>query len=1518
MRSRPKRSWRRGSSFSLKTAVGAGLWLALVLGAAFVGWAQDSTSTTVDCTPNPVVVGQATTCTATVRNLATAADPTGTVTFSTSGSGTFNPGTGSCTLDVGTLNDGQSSCSVTYTPTAVGTGTHTITADYTPDPGFLASSGTFDLTVNKADTTTTITSDSPDPSVINEGYTVAVTVTVDAPGSGTPTGTVTVDDGDGNSCVITLVGGSGSCVLTSTSQGTKTLTAIYGGDADFNGSSGTASHQVNPRQTQTTVSCSPDPVVPTQDSTCTATVTDVSPGTPSAPSGSVTFSLDTTNSDGSGSFPFGNTCTLTSISSSASECSVIYRPSSANNNVSGSPGVHKIDASYGGSSVHAASSDPDGYGLTVNPRRTQTTVSCSPNPADGGSTVTCTATVTDTDPDGTPSTPQGTVSFSSSGTGTFSSSSCTLDLSGQCSVQYTPAAGSDGTHTITASYGGSTVHDTSNGTTDLAVDDTAPTISHTVGTPQYPSGCTDHPDCFVTGGTTLSVSVTDPTVNGVTSGLASCTVTVTPPSGPAQNPTCTISGSSANSSFTLDGLFPGGPDGEYTVTVDAQDNVGNTAATYTFRVYRDDTPPTIADPVHTNTICYPAANCDAPPETVQADTYVKALDQASPFVAASTFAYPSVDDGTGSGVQGCTLSGTQSDGAYTAGTNFRIASGDGPKSFSLTCQDNLGNSSTNTSPTLNVDDTPPTITGPLHTNTTCDPVGNCDAPPEFVSVGVYVKALTQGSPFVPASTFKYDVADGGSGLPGGQCIPGLSGTQQNGTYTPGADFNVASGDGRKTFSIACDDNLGNRATNTSPEVIVDDTPPTITPSIPGSPTWPVGCQGGPPNCYVNSLTTLRFTVVDPDAGTDPGSGFTGPNSGCTITVTGPGPNSPPCTVLPGDNDYTLINGGFATDGVYTNYAEATDDLGNYARSADLVVVLDNTPPQIGKDIPGAPTYLGGSPPGTECEGDPGTDCYVSSITTLRVTIVEPPAGTEPGSGLNNCTIDVTGQHYGNAHDPGCTEGNNDFTLPASLKDDRYQITVPIVQDNLGNTNFDNSLLEVILDNTPPTIAPPVHLNKTCWPLDRCDAPPEVITDGTWVKAQSRGNFDPSNPHLPTYLGPIERSRFEYPTLFDPDIAPGLPGSGLLDCTLSGGTDADGLYVAGTDFSFLPGDGTRTFRLDCRDNLSYSIPVNTSFDDRTLNVDDTPPVASFVTAGPRYDDPTDGTIFVKTTTVITPVLTDAGVGVDLNGYTGDPMDGPPGNPPCLQNIDQDAALTLPCLTPFTFPPPDRDHHFWIARPDKLGNVAESHFVFIVDDTPPAVRLIAPEEHGQYLLRERVPVRWEATDDVSFFGPQESPFLPPGVEPRGSGIAEVIATVPNGHPIDTASVGAKIFTLTVTDNLGHTTTVTVTYLVVYDFFLDPALEEALARGLEVGDEVSLAFRLRDAHGAVVPDAEPVIALVDPETGEVVRDFRPHNRARFDAETGFYTFAFSTEGLAPGEYEIWVQPGDTTTRKIQLVVK
>jgi hypothetical protein len=102
-------------------------------------------STAVACSPGSVTIGSATTCTATVTDPVMGnPTPTGTVSFSSdTAGGSF--GSGSCILAMVVL--GQSSCQGTYSPGALGTGTHTITGTYSGDTVHDVSQGTTALTV---------------------------------------------------------------------------------------------------------------------------------------------------------------------------------------------------------------------------------------------------------------------------------------------------------------------------------------------------------------------------------------------------------------------------------------------------------------------------------------------------------------------------------------------------------------------------------------------------------------------------------------------------------------------------------------------------------------------------------------------------------------------------------------------------------------------------------------------------------------------------------------------------------------------------------------------------------------------------------------------------------------------------------------------------------------------------------------------------------------------------------------------------------------------------------------------------------------------------------------------------------------------------------------------------------------------------------------------------------------------------------------------------------------------------
>src|SRR3989441_3281788 len=400
--------------------------------------------------------------------------------------------------------------------------------------------------VSQLRTTTTTVTCNPPSVAVNQATTCTATVTDTSSGPPTaPTGTVSFSStGSGvfsspNCFLHPTSPSASSCSVNYTpnpgSEGTHTITATYPGDSNHSGSSGSTALQVTKRSTTTSVNCSPGTVPVNSPTTCTATVTDTSPGIALTPSGTVTW-----NSNSAGTFS-SSSCILHGAGAVAT-CSVSYTPSP------GSQGTTTITAIYGGDTDHFGSQGSTT--ITVTRRPTSTTVNCNPGTVPVNAPTSCTATVTDTGP-GTTIPPTGMVSFTSTGSGTFSFTSCLLiplsSSASSCSVNYTPNPGSEGTHTIKATYNGDPNHSGSSGTFDLTVTkrttSTSVTCSPNFVQPGVSTTCqatvTDtSPGTFITptGTVTWTTNATGTfspsnscTLTG-TGPSASCTVTYTPTS----------------------------------------------------------------------------------------------------------------------------------------------------------------------------------------------------------------------------------------------------------------------------------------------------------------------------------------------------------------------------------------------------------------------------------------------------------------------------------------------------------------------------------------------------------------------------------------------------------------------------------------------------------------------------------------------------------------------------------------------------------------------------------------------------------------------------------------------------------------------------------------------------------------------------------------------------------------------------------------------------------------------------
>ncbi|MBI3461320.1 hypothetical protein HY009_10375 [Candidatus Acetothermia bacterium] len=318
----------------------------------------------------------------------------------------------------------------------------------------------------------------------------------------------------------------------------------------------------------------------------------------------------------------------------------------------------------------------------------------------------------------------------------------------------------DGTYCTQISAGDSANNPSQTSIVEIGVDTTPPgNYQLLINNPKFISGG----NTYVKSGTQLQVTAHD---NSGSSGIDSCTLQI---DGGAASP------------YTLDGgFFLPARDGPHTLTVTCTDAAGNSSM-FSQTGIVDDTAPALSKTIGN-------------PKFVSGpNTYVKSTTPLNVSVTE-----------TGSGLSGCSFSGALS-GSYTPRTNFFLSTPDGSKTFTLTCSDNLGNSSPLTETDI-VDNTAP--------GSYAKTVGT----PKFVSgPNTYVKSTT------PLSVTGNDAS--GSGV--ASCTKSGN-VQSAGAYTLGANLFLAMPDGAKNWTVGCQDQLGNSSSFNSATEIVDDTGPMVT------------------------------------------------------------------------------------------------------------------------------------------------------------------------------------------------------------------------------------------------------------------------------------------------------------------------------------------------------------------------------------------------------------------------------------------------------------------------------------------------------------------------------------------------------------------------------------------------------------------------------------------------------------------------------------------------------------------
>lgn len=266
-------------------------------------------------------------------------------------------------------------------------GLQTLTAQYAGDANHNGSSDSEPHTARKRESATTITADTPDPSVI--GQNVLVQVIVQSVGGGpVATGSVLITGAGTAGCVAPLSGnpGAGACTLFFTSAGVKTLIADYSGDDYHVSSENYASHIVASASTATTItSDNPDPSTIGQVVTVGFSVVALAPAS-GTPVGNVTVSGT------------GTSGCVGALSGGAGSCTLTFTAA----------GQQSLQANYGGASDFFASSSSSEPHTVNSPTATATrtptslasqtrTATATPTPTStGAASQSATATPTAT------------------------------------------------------------------------------------------------------------------------------------------------------------------------------------------------------------------------------------------------------------------------------------------------------------------------------------------------------------------------------------------------------------------------------------------------------------------------------------------------------------------------------------------------------------------------------------------------------------------------------------------------------------------------------------------------------------------------------------------------------------------------------------------------------------------------------------------------------------------------------------------------------------------------------------------------------------------------------------------------------------------------------------------------------------------------------------------------------------------------------------------------------------------
>lgn len=190
----------------------------------------------------------------------------------------------------------------------------------------------------------------------------------------------------------------------------------------------------------------------------------------------------------------------------------------------------------------------------------------------------------------------------------------------------------------------------------------------------------------------------------------------------------------------------------------------------------------------------------------------------------------------------------------------------------------------------------------------------------------------------------------------------------------------------------------------------------------------------------------------------------------------------------------------------------------------------------------------------------------------------------------------------------------------------------------------------------------------------------------------------------------------------------------------------------------------------------------------------------------------------------------------------------------------------------------------------------------DTTKPTITINTPEDGAQFVLGEEVFADYECDDQ------------------GGSGLLSCEGDVPDGDPIDTASIGAKSFTVNAQDNAGNSDSLTHYYDVTYDWsgFFRPIDNLPTLNKAKAGSAIPVKFSLAGDQGLSImaagyPKSQSILcesnANVDGDTDTVNAG---QSSLSYDSTTDTYTYVWKSEKNWTGCRQLVVRLIDGTEHR------